>query len=111
MGKGAVREARRFMRGETVWVSPTVSSQWLSDDEAVVMEDVDAGYLVLQESERVPSHGLGHFVCDRELSELCEGARPVMVRVKVRRLREFSAFTLNALVCPGDGRRRNARHN
>jgi hypothetical protein len=95
------------MRGEAVWVSPSVSSQWLSDDEAVVLEDVGAGYLVLQESERVPSHGLGHFVCDRELSELCEGARPVMVRVKVRRLREFTL----TLVPPGDARWWSARHN
>lgn len=96
------------MRGEAVWVSPSVSSPWLSDDEAVVMEDVGAGYLVLQDSERVPSHGVGHFVCDRELSELCEGAPPVMVRVKVRRLREFTAFTLSALVRP-EIRRRNVR--
>lgn len=81
------KESRRFRRGEAVWVSPTVSSQWLSDDEAVVMEDVGAGYLVLQESERVPSHGLGHFVCDKELTVLCEGVWPLMVSVKVRRLR------------------------
>jgi hypothetical protein len=109
MGNRQGWETRRFMQGEAVWVSPSVSSPWLSDDEAVVVEDVDAGYLVLQDSERVPSHGLGHFVCDRELSALCEGARPDMVRVKVQRLRAFSALTLNTLL-PWQGQRRSARH-
>jgi hypothetical protein len=102
MCKGSMRETRRFVRGEAVWVSPSVSGWWLTDDEAVVLEDVGAGYLVLQESERVPSHGTGHFVCDRELSALCKGLRPVMVRVKVRRLREFMDLRLR----PHAGRHR-----
>jgi hypothetical protein len=84
------------MRGEAVWVSPSVSGQWLSDDEAVVLEDLGAGYMVLQESERVPSHGTGHFVCDLELTALHDD--DVVHRwPKVRRLRDFTRVALSAM--------------
>ena len=57
----------RFEIGDFVWVSPGESGDWLIEDEAVVLEDFGDGYRVLQESERVPSHGSGHFVLDSEL--------------------------------------------
>ena len=50
-----------------VWVSPGESGEWLTDDEAVILEDFGDGYRVLQESERVPSYGSGHFVQDSEI--------------------------------------------
>lgn len=82
MGSSFVgRETRRFNSGEAVWVSPSVSGEWLSDDEATVLEDLGTGYIVLQASERVSSYGLGHFVCDMELAVLVdEPARPAPLR-------------------------------
>jgi len=46
----------------------------------VILEDLGDGYLVLQESERVPSYGAGHFVQDVELQhiELPAQARVVL---------------------------------
>lgn len=60
----------RFHIGESVWVAPCESGRWLAEDEALVLDDFGDGYLVLQVSERVPSHGSGHFVRDRELEPL-----------------------------------------
>jgi hypothetical protein len=40
---------------------------FVREDEGIVLDDLEDGYLVLQESERVPSHGAGHFVQDVEL--------------------------------------------
>lgn len=57
----------RYKVGDVVWVSPGESGDWLVEDEAVVLEDFGDGYRVLQESERVPSYGSGHFVQDSEL--------------------------------------------
>ena len=52
----------RYKAGDVVWISPCESGDWLVEDEAVVLEDFGDGYRVLQESERVPSYGSGHFV-------------------------------------------------
>jgi len=60
----------RFIVGQSVWVSPCASGAWVSDDEGVILEDLGDGYLVLQESERVPSYGAGHFVQDVELQHI-----------------------------------------
>ena len=57
----------RFTKGQTVWISPCASGAWVCEDEAVILEDLQDGYLVLQEAERVASHGMGHFVQDREV--------------------------------------------
>lgn len=62
----------RYKAGDVVWVSPDESGDWLVEDEAVVLEDFGDGYRVLQESERVPSYGSGHFVQDSELERLEE---------------------------------------
>lgn len=62
---------RRFSRGQSVWISPCASGAWVNEDEAVILEDLGDGYLVLQESERVASYGAGHFVQDIEV-ELIE---------------------------------------
>lgn len=48
-------------------MSPCASGAWVIEDEAVVLDDLGDGYLVLQELERVPSHGAGHFVQDVEV--------------------------------------------
>jgi len=60
----------RFIKGQSVWVSPCASGAWVSEDEGVILEDLGDGYLVLQESERVPSFGAGHFVQDVEVQHL-----------------------------------------
>jgi hypothetical protein len=36
----------------------------------MILEDLGDGYLVLQESERVPSYGAGHFVQDVEVQSI-----------------------------------------
>lgn len=61
---------RRFSSGQSVWVSPCASGTWVSEDEGVILEDLGDGYLVLQESERVPSFGAGHFVQDIEVEHM-----------------------------------------
>jgi hypothetical protein len=61
---------KRYKAGQAVWVSPCASGQWVREDEAVVLDDLGDGYLVLQESERAPSHGGGHFVQDSEVLNL-----------------------------------------
>jgi hypothetical protein len=38
------------------------------EDEAVIVDDLGDGYIVLQELERVPSYGMGHFVQDIEVA-------------------------------------------
>jgi len=53
-----------------VWVAPCASGAWVSEDEGVILEDLGDGYLVLQESERVPSFGAGHFVQDIEVQRI-----------------------------------------
>lgn len=113
MGNSTTWETRRFSKGEAVWVSPSVSGRWLCEDEAVVIEDLGAGYIVLQESERVPSHGLGHFVCDLELVELHETSHETLVESKVTKLREFSEITMHAVErvrCDLGGFRRLVAH-
>lgn len=60
----------RFTRGQSVWVSPCASGAWVFEDEAVILEDLQDGYLVLQESEKVPSYGTGHFVQDMEVQHI-----------------------------------------
>lgn len=62
----------RYSVGDVVWINPGESGEWLMEDEAVILEDFGDGYRVLQESERVPSYGSGHFVQDNEL-EPAEG--------------------------------------
>lgn len=57
----------RFNVGQAVWVSPAVSAQNLIEDMATVVDDLGDGYIVLQESERAASHGMGHFVQDIEV--------------------------------------------
>lgn len=57
----------RFVKGQVVWVSPCASGVFVCEDEGIVLDDLEDGYLVLQESERVASHGEGHFVQDVEL--------------------------------------------
>lgn len=96
---GILGDSRRFARGEAVWVCPSSSGEWLSDDEAVVLEDLGAGYLVLQASERVPSHGQGHFVCDTELTELFEKHRTPNMEpvVRSRRIWEFNERAMSVI--------------
>lgn len=60
----------RYKAGQCVWVSPSVSGLYVVEDEAVVMDDLGDGYIVLQEVERLPSYGCGHFVQDREVLDL-----------------------------------------
>jgi hypothetical protein len=57
----------RFKSGQSVWVSPGLSGETVIEDEAVVLDDLGDGYIVLQAAERVPSHGMGHFVQDIEV--------------------------------------------
>jgi hypothetical protein len=81
----------RYTQGDRVWVSPSNSGQWVSDDEAVILEDLGSGYLVLQDTERVPSHGHGHFVCDVEVELLFTPQTPQRGEVlRERRLWEFN---------------------
>lgn len=91
--------AGRYRRGDSVWVSPSNSGEWVCDDEAVILEDLGSGYLILQESERIPSYGQGHFVCDLELSLLFEPVRlPQHGEVlRERRLWEFNAQAVSTL--------------
>jgi hypothetical protein len=101
MGNSSVgRETRRFNIGETVWVSPSVSGQWLCEDEATVVEDLGTGYIVHQASERVSSYGLGHFVCDLELAVLFAEPYTPLPKLEVfrdRRLWEFNAAAKSTL--------------
>ncbi len=60
----------RFASGQVVWISPCASGEWVIEDEAVILDDLGDGYLVLQEAERVPSHGAGHFVQDMEVHHI-----------------------------------------
>ena len=57
----------RYQSGQSVWVSPRVSCAYVIEDEAIVLDDLEDGYIVLQEMELIPSHGMGHFVQDREV--------------------------------------------
>lgn len=59
---------QRYTAGQSVWVSPSGSGQQLVEDEAVIVDDLGDGYIVLQELERVPSYGMGHFVQDIEVA-------------------------------------------
>lgn len=59
---------QRFAMGQSVWISPSANGQQLVEDEAVIVDDLGDGYIVLQESERVPSYGTGHFVQDIEVT-------------------------------------------
>ena len=101
MGTSSIgRETRRFNIGEAVWVSPSSSGQWLCEDEATVVEDLGTGYIVHQASERVASHGLGHFVCDLELAVLFAEPYvplPPMEVFRDRRLWEFNALSKGML--------------
>lgn len=53
-----------------MWVSPSVSGHQLIEDAATIVDDLGDGYIVLQESEREPSHGMGHFVQDIEVLDM-----------------------------------------
>jgi hypothetical protein len=114
MGSTAATEVR-YKQGDRVWVSPANSGYWVSDDEAVILEDLGSGYLVLQESERVPSHGYGHFVCDVEVELLFEPARlPQYGEVlRDRRLWEFNARAKHTLAarCERGRQKRLLAHN
>jgi hypothetical protein len=59
---------QRYATGQSVWVSPSASGHQLVEDEATIVDDLGDGYIVLQESERVPSCGMGHFVQDIEVT-------------------------------------------
>lgn len=58
---------KRFQLGQSVWVSPCTSGEWVIEDEGVIVDDLGDGYIVLQQLERKPSHGMGHFVQDIEV--------------------------------------------
>jgi hypothetical protein len=60
----------RFESGQSVWISPCLSGEFVIEDEAIVMDDLGDGYIVLQVAERVPSYGSGHFVQDNEVLEM-----------------------------------------
>jgi hypothetical protein len=60
----------RFVEGDTVWISPNANAGVLADDEAMVLEDLGTGYIVIQEDELEPSDGLGWFVSDVEVESL-----------------------------------------
>ena len=57
----------RFSVGQSVWISPGLSGEYVIEDEAIILDDLEDGYIVLQEMELIPSHGMGHFVQDREV--------------------------------------------
>lgn len=40
------------------------------EDEATIVDDLGDGYIVLQETEREPSYGMGHFVQDIEVLDM-----------------------------------------
>lgn len=61
---------KRFSAGQAVWINPAQSGAWVIEDEAVVLDDLGVGYIVLQESERIPSYGSGHYVQDIEVLAL-----------------------------------------
>lgn len=61
---------QRYTAGQSVWVSPSAGGQQLVEDEGVIVDDLGDGYIVLQESERVPSHGMGHFAQDIEVTTM-----------------------------------------
>ena len=61
---------KRYKSGTSVWISPSASGQQLMEDAATIVDDLGDGYIVLQESERVPSHGMGHFVQDVEVLDM-----------------------------------------
>lgn len=50
-----------------MWISPCFSAEWVIEDEAIVLDDLGDGYIVLQQLERLPSFGMGHFVQDIEV--------------------------------------------
>lgn len=58
---------KRFESGQSVWVSPGLSGETVIEDEAVIVDDLGDGYIVLQATERVASFGMGHFVQDKEV--------------------------------------------
>lgn len=60
----------RFESGQSVWVSPQVSGRWVIEDEAIILDDLECGYIVLQELEVMPSDGLGHYVQDNEVQPM-----------------------------------------
>lgn len=60
----------RFTAGQSVWVSPSINGEWVIEDEATILDDLGDGYVVLQELERIPSHGVGHFVQDMEVQNI-----------------------------------------
>jgi hypothetical protein len=61
---------KRFKVGDNVWVSPQTHTSTLIDDEGVITEVFDWGYLVYQENEPRVSHGEGWCAHDNEISEL-----------------------------------------
>lgn len=58
---------KRYQSGQSVWIAPCANSEWVIEDEATVLDDLGDGYIVLQEWERHPSYGSGHFVQDIEV--------------------------------------------
>jgi hypothetical protein len=97
MGSDYGGAVRRFTSGEAVWIEPAGSGEWLVDDEAVILEDLGCGYLVLQATERVPSYGQGHYVCDTELSRLLE-VPPVRAQQEVPVVRDFQLMDFTVRV-------------
>ena len=69
-----------------------------------MIEDLGAGYLVHQSSERVPSNGLGHFVCDLELTALFAAPYVPVPEVDVRRDRRLMDFNTRVLSMLGRAR-------
>lgn len=62
--------SKRFDPGQSVWVDPVAGALQLIEDEAVVLDDLGDGYIVLQQSERMPSYGMVHFVQDIEVLDM-----------------------------------------
>jgi hypothetical protein len=60
----------RYKSGQSVWISPNLSGEWVIEDEATIMDDLGDGYIVLQAMERHSSYGSGHFVQDIEVLAL-----------------------------------------
>lgn len=67
---GKRRSKPRFKTGDRVWVSPGPDSDHLLEDEGIITDVMDIGYIVFQVDEPIESHGTGWYAQDDEVSKL-----------------------------------------
>lgn len=60
----------RFKVGDSVWVQPDEHSENLVEDNGVITEVYQLGYVVFQEDEPEDSGGSGWFASDGEVTQL-----------------------------------------